>query len=541
MNGFIKGTLLVAALAGVGTGGYFGYKKITDQDKKIKNLEIENTQLKEDVENKTAEISELNSRLKTKSDELAEKNKALESAMSELAESEKYKIKLQNDLNEKTTQLESANGKISVLSTQKVSLLNAVTEIDNKINSTESSVEIETLEERKSAILTQIDDLNTQIDKLTTDKQSLQTEVDNLKVEKQNLQTEIAQLQEQKTQLENEIVDLNNQISELNEQVSALRESALHLVYTESYLNNFLPGNSLPLASRIYKGIDIVDINNYYMSSRGEKREFTYFNLVDYPDMINNLLQGKSSVNNCTTRHYECNIDNQLLKIISDLPNTFINVNSYKVFYKGEEVTDSSSFNQYKTYIMSVILEDNNLSIYLDDVLFGKYASSDGDYIDFDNFTYSVDGTTGSCYYPTIDFSTSTNYGKIGYVPSLDSPSSSTYFDNSKFIVGEENSFVCNGKIFIKEEMTKDSHLLNGTYKCNTDDTKYYVFGSGNVCEYHYTSTFLGKPSAKTTKITYYVNDNVLIFISTDGSLKTLNIVDGSIVKDDLIFTKSEG
>ena len=31
MNGFIKGTLIVAALAGIGAGGHFGYKAINNK------------------------------------------------------------------------------------------------------------------------------------------------------------------------------------------------------------------------------------------------------------------------------------------------------------------------------------------------------------------------------------------------------------------------------------------------------------------------------------------------------------------------------
>ena len=409
MNGFIKGTLLVAALAGVGTGGYFGYKKITDQDKKIKNLEIENTQLKEDVENKTAEISELNSRLKTKSDELAEKNKALESAMSELAESEKYKIKLQNDLNEKTTQLESANGEISTLSTQKISLLNAVTEIDNKINETEDAVEIETLEARKSAVLNQIDDLNTQIDKLKTDKQSLQTEVDNLKVEKSNLEKEITQLQTQKANLEKEITQLQTQISDLRTAISQL-ENTTGFTYKctlqEIIIDNF--SSPLIVSDTIYSFEDILNLNGTTIVGGTTYSNFRLCSGSTIKEIFDKFseIPGSTFISKQSTLCYEFTF-NGTLKCYSDSPG-FVSdgteLTGISVYYNNE-LCENFQFEETSGYYVFATLENGFVKVYvLDATLSGKYVSENGKYIDFDKKLYSLDESH------TGDFKTSQLY-----------------------------------------------------------------------------------------------------------------------------------
>lgn len=59
MNNFIKGTLLVAGIAAVGTGGYFGYKGITDKNKEITQLKTELTQTQEENQKSKEEITSL--------------------------------------------------------------------------------------------------------------------------------------------------------------------------------------------------------------------------------------------------------------------------------------------------------------------------------------------------------------------------------------------------------------------------------------------------------------------------------------------------
>lgn len=392
MNGFIKGTLLVAALAGVGTGGYFGYKKITDQDKQIKNLETENTQLKEDVENKTAEISELNSRLKTTSDELAEKNKALESAMSELAESEKYKIKLQNELATKTSLLETVNGQISTLNTQKVSLLNAVTEIDNVINETEDAVEIENLEARKNAILVQIDSLNTQISSLTDEKQELQTEVDNLKVEKQNLQTEIANLQTQKTQLENEIASLNTQIADLRTALSQLENTTgFEFIMAQKYIYFENYGNPLYISKSVHSFKDIV--TGKAETKIGDNYVLDYVDLDksqvdDFINLLNTILETNYAFASVSYYKFTFNGDD---KCYQESPSSMPGFNDQKfsnatVYYNGQEISDFSILSSTKSYAIMTQTNEQNLLIYIvDKSPKGKYVSGTGNYFDFDN------------------------------------------------------------------------------------------------------------------------------------------------------------
>lgn len=65
MNNIVKGILLSTALIGVGTGGYFAYKKISDQNTMIKSLEVEIETLEKENQTLKDKISNLNSVIDT--------------------------------------------------------------------------------------------------------------------------------------------------------------------------------------------------------------------------------------------------------------------------------------------------------------------------------------------------------------------------------------------------------------------------------------------------------------------------------------------
>lgn len=393
MNGFIKGTLIVAALAGIGAGGYFGYKSINNKNKEINNLKTEVSQLQEDNKTKSKEIETLNVKVSEKDKELAKKQKEYEENLKTLLELRDVEIpRIQNELATKTSLLETANGQISTLNTQKVSLLNAVTEIDNKINSTEDAVEIETLEARKSAILTQIDDLNTQIDKLTTDKQALQTEVDNLKVEKANLETEIANLQTRKTQLENEIKTLNTQISDLRTALSQLENTTgFEFIMAQKYIYFENYGNPLYISKSVHSFKDIV--TSKAETKIGDNYVLDYVNLDksqvdDFINFLNKILETNYAFASVSYYKFTFNGDD---KCYQESPSSMPGFNDQKfsnatVYYNGQEISDFSVLSSTKSYAIMTQTNEQNLLIYIvDKSPKGKYVSETGNYFDFDN------------------------------------------------------------------------------------------------------------------------------------------------------------
>ena len=397
MNGLVKGLLITAAVAGVGAGGHFGYKAINNKNKEINNLKTEISQIKEDNEIKSKEIETLNVKVSEKDKELAKKQKEYEENLKTLLELRDVEIpRIQNELATKTSLLETANGQISTLNTQKVSLLNAVTEIDNKINSTEDAVEIETLEARKSAILTQIDDLNTQIDKLTTDKQSLQTEVDNLKVEKANLETEIANLQTRKTQLENEIKTLNTQISNLRTALGQL-ENTTGFTYKctlqEIMIDNFF--STLIVSDTIYSFEDILNLNGTTIVGGTTYSNFRLCSGSTIKEIFDKFseIPGSTFISKQSTLCYEFTF-NGTLKCYSDSPG-FVSdgteLTGISVYYNNE-LCESFQFEETSVYYVFATLENGFVKVYvLDSTLSGKYVSENGKYIDFDKKLYSLD------------------------------------------------------------------------------------------------------------------------------------------------------
>lgn len=152
MKDIIKGALLFAGIAAVGTGGYFGYKKVSDNNKEITQLKTELTQEKENSANT---------------------NKLLEEKTAQYAE-------LKKTYDAKVTELDTVTKNVATLESEKTSLLNAVTEIDNTITKTTDKVELENLQTRKTAILAQITTLEENISTLSADKTKLETQVKSL-------------------------------------------------------------------------------------------------------------------------------------------------------------------------------------------------------------------------------------------------------------------------------------------------------------------------------------------------------------------------
>ena len=386
MNGFIKGTLIVAALAGIGAGGHFGYKAINNKNKEINNLKTEVSQLQEDNES-------LKTKLAEKDNQLAEKEAKLEEVTKNYLNLKDVEIpRIQNELTEKTTQLKTANTQISTLSTQKVSLLNAVSEIDNKINSTEDAVEIETLETRKIAVLNQIDTLNSQISSLEDEKQKLETEVANLKVEKANLQTEVAQLQTQKTNLEKEIASLNTQISDLRTALSQLENTTgFEFIMAQKYIYFENYGNPLYISKSVHSFKDIV--TGKAETKIGDNYVLDYVNLDksqvdDFINFLNKILETNYAFASVSYYKFTFNDDD---KCYQESPSSMPGFNDQKfsnatVYYNGQEISDFSVLSSTKSYAIMTQTNEQNLLIYIvDKSPKGKYVSETGNYFDFDN------------------------------------------------------------------------------------------------------------------------------------------------------------
>lgn len=423
MNGLVKGALIVAALAGVGAGGHFGYKSIADQNRKMESLKTENVQLKEDNETKSKEITSLKNDLMDKNTSLVKLQGDYDNLLTEYSKLVDVEIpRIQNELAEKTSQLESANSQISTLITQKVSLLSAVTEIDNVINETEDAVEIENLEARKNAILVQIDSLNTQISSLTDERRELQTEVESLKVEKQNLQTEITQLQEQKTQLEKEIASLNTQISDLRNALSQLENTTGFEYITSSkmiYFQNLSAG--LLISKSIYSFEELAKGNGDF--SIGDSR------FSDYSIYDNSQGQIENYLNEIKENNYSAlSVSNYYKFVFNGTEKCYLEssesvsftdkkISKLTVYYNGEKIEDFSMIKTLKFLALMSNFENEELTIYIVDFSpTGKYVSENGDYLDFDNKKMSRSGQIeeiSDSYYNYDIFASGSNFTAI--------------------------------------------------------------------------------------------------------------------------------
>ena len=173
----IAGTLAGLIMAGgIAGAGYFGYKTIKDRDKTIEDQKTTIEKLEDENKVSKEKIEELTKDLSAKVSEIAEKDKQIA---------------------EKDNLIEENNHKIQTLNNQKTTLLASVSEIDNKLTSTTDAVDVDSLEARKTAILSQIDTLNTEIANLTNEKTQLEQDVATLTEEKQNLQNQINNIQSQ--------------------------------------------------------------------------------------------------------------------------------------------------------------------------------------------------------------------------------------------------------------------------------------------------------------------------------------------------------
>ncbi|MGN1222191.1 MAG: hypothetical protein ACI4TT_03060, partial [Christensenellales bacterium] len=106
-------------------------------------------------------------------DEVAKTSNAYKT---QVKENDELKI----ELGETKTQLASKQAEVTTLTEQKVVLLNTVTNIDNEINSTTDKTTLDNLQERKTAILNQVDDLNGQIASKQAEIERLQARVEEL-------------------------------------------------------------------------------------------------------------------------------------------------------------------------------------------------------------------------------------------------------------------------------------------------------------------------------------------------------------------------
>ena len=134
-------------------------------------------EIKDDNAKKDSQIKDLNKDIDSLNKTILEKDTSI-------AQKDKLIAEKDSLINTQTEQLNTCNVNLQTLSLQKVTLLTAVSEIDNKINSTTDSVELEDLETRKAAILTQIDTLNTQISTLQAKKTQLEQDIAKLQQEK---------------------------------------------------------------------------------------------------------------------------------------------------------------------------------------------------------------------------------------------------------------------------------------------------------------------------------------------------------------------
>ena len=393
MNSFIKGTLVVAALAGIGAGGHFGYKAINNKNKEINNLKTEISQIKEDNES-------LKTQLEEKDNQLAEKEEKLEEVTKSYLTLKDVEIpRIQNELATKTSLLETANGQISTLNTQKVSLLSAVTEIDNVINETEDAVEIETLEARKNAILVQIDSLNTQISSLESEKQKLQTEVDNLKVEKQNLQTEVDNLKSQKTQLENEIASLNTQLSNLRTAISQL-ENATGIEYKTSKKSIMVANlTDFVLRDNLINLEDVITLKETTIVAGSPVCNFDIFPGSSIKQWFNSFFSHEftqSYYSRSSLSYYQFTlngIEHDCIEQTNIKDKYSYDWSNISVYYNNVLCSDLNDLADNTTYIIySIIDENDKLSIYISDInITGKYIADNGRYFDFDTKTYVND------------------------------------------------------------------------------------------------------------------------------------------------------
>ena len=254
----LAGLVFVGSVAG---GGVYSAKLIKDRDKTIDDqkttigtLEEENKvskaqieKLTKDLSAKVAELLEKDKQIEAKDAiiaekdaTIAEKQKAIDAKDKEIEEKNKTIAEKDALISEKETEIEESNHRVQILNGQKTSLLSAVTEIDNKINSTSDSVEIDNLEARKTAILTQIGQLDSQIETLTSQKAKLENDVKVLQADKTQLQQEIDTLTSDKTNLQNQVSTLTSEKTQLQQEVATLTTEKQNLQSQIDTLNSQL-------------------------------------------------------------------------------------------------------------------------------------------------------------------------------------------------------------------------------------------------------------------------------------------------------------
>lgn len=206
--GFIAGILALILIA-VGVLAVIPETRTKMADYVADKFSPAYAEIKDDNAKKDSQIKDLNKDIDSLNKTILEKDTSI-------AQKDKLIAEKDSLINTQTQQLNTCNANIQTLSSQKVTLLTAVSEIDNKINSTTDSVELEDLETRKTAILTQIDTLNTQISTLQTQKTQLEQDIATLQQEKATLQAEVSQLQNDKTNLQSQINSLLSQLEQYN-------------------------------------------------------------------------------------------------------------------------------------------------------------------------------------------------------------------------------------------------------------------------------------------------------------------------------------
>lgn len=395
MNNIVKGILLSAALIGVGTGGYFAYKKISDQNTQIATLQKENTQKDNEIIALNIELDKKQREINSLSEKLQTANKNLET--------------LQAKVNTLEQDIQFRDENISTLSKQKKTLLTAVTEIDTKVTQSTDSVEIETLQERKIAILTQIDELNTQISQLNTEKQTLQAEItelklvktnlekeiEQLKTEKQQLENEIEVLKTEKQQLENEISNLNNKVEDLNSAIDVLENSTGLEYMTTNKLLRFSSDFYLACSNNVFSLEDILSCK-YFIPvpvSRGYSLSDYMFITKSFAKSFVESFSKYESLYISSTEYYKYTLKDTWDVAHYFLPQSFIHNASeceFKFYYNNKQCDISELLfdDDSKSFVVCFcIVNDTTVSIYFLDLLIftGKYINSNGYYIDFDN------------------------------------------------------------------------------------------------------------------------------------------------------------
>ena len=405
MNKVVKGVLLTAAVASVGTGAYFSYKKISDQNAKISILQNEN--------------AEKDNEIKSLSNELNNKQKEIETLTTKLRIANENLEILQARVNSLELDIQSRDESITTLSRQKKTLLTAVTEIDTKVTQSTNTVEIETLQTRKTIILSQIDELNNEIIELSNEKQILQDEINVLKAEKTRLENEIEALKLEKQQLEDEIVKLKSTIGTLEASTGYEYIITSEILYTPLStsvnglrLYTFKRVNSVISLSDILSGKGLVPHSSLYVTEysdwdRMSKSSAKYFieNFSKLEHVSNEVCEVYKYSLKDTWGYIEYSLTHSNFNSEQSKFSYSFDECEFEFFYNGvqydcsELIFDDDSNSYVATYC---IKNDKTISFYFLDleVFTGKYVGPNNSYIDFDNKIISFgDSSINYSYY----------------------------------------------------------------------------------------------------------------------------------------------